>query len=139
MSRWCHRKPVPGPFSPTPIILRASPGVPIRRPIQSHSNDPPGMTAPTPSPLSTAQIFGDDPHRRLNVLTGEWVLVSPQRMKRPWQGQIEEISAEHRPAYDPKCYLCPGNERAGGHRNPQYTGPWAFDNDFAALRPGDSG
>jgi UDPglucose--hexose-1-phosphate uridylyltransferase len=93
------------------------------------------MTAPTPSPLSAAQTFGDDPHRRLNVLTGEWVLVSPHRMKRPWQGQVEALPPDDRPAYDPNCYLCPGNERAGGQRNPDYTSTYAFDNDFAALRP----
>jgi UDPglucose--hexose-1-phosphate uridylyltransferase len=84
---------------------------------------------------SPAAIFGDDPHRRLNVLTGEWVLVSPHRMKRPWQGQIEKLPPVVRPPYDPTCYLCPGNARAGGQRNPEYTGTYAFDNDFAALRP----
>ncbi|MEO6525940.1 MAG: UDP-glucose--hexose-1-phosphate uridylyltransferase [Gemmatimonadaceae bacterium] len=88
----------------------------------------------TPSP--STQPFGDDPHRRLNVLTGEWVLVSPHRMRRPWQGQVEAIPSDTRPAYDPACYLCPGNERAGGQRNPEYKGIFAFDNDFAALRPG---
>jgi UDPglucose--hexose-1-phosphate uridylyltransferase len=77
----------------------------------------------------------DEPHRRHNPLTGEWVLVSPHRMRRPWQGQVETPAAEHRPAHDPSCYLCPGNERAGGVRNPPYTGPFAFDNDFAALLP----
>jgi UDPglucose--hexose-1-phosphate uridylyltransferase len=88
------------------------------------------------SPRSPGAIFGDDPHRRLNVLTGEWVLVSPHRMKRPWQGQTEALPPVVRPRYDPTCYLCPGNERAGGQRNPDYTGWFAFDNDFAALRPG---
>jgi len=73
------------------------------------------------------------PHRRRNALTGEWVLVSPHRMARPWQGRVEKREAEHRPEYDPSCYLCPGNERAGGQRNPRYVGPWAFTNDFAAL------
>lgn len=105
-------------------------------PIPPRVSDPSSGSAP---PLSPIAVFGDDPHRRLNVLTGEWVLVSPHRMKRPWQGRVEKLPAENRPAYDPTCYLCPGNERAGGHRNPQYSGPWAFDNDFAALRPGDSG
>ncbi len=75
----------------------------------------------------------DHPHRRLNVLTGEWVLVSPHRAKRPWQGQVEKISEEKRPEHDPKCYLCPGNERVGGHLNPQYTEPFVFVNDFSAL------
>jgi UDPglucose--hexose-1-phosphate uridylyltransferase len=83
--------------------------------------------------------LADDPQRRLNLLTGEWVLVSPHRMKRPWQGQVEPVAQETRPAYDPTCYLCPGNERAGGERNPHYTGAWAFDNDFAALKPIASG
>ena len=81
------------------------------------------------------RLLTDEPHRRLDQLTGDWVLVSPQRMNRPWQGQVERRTEEHRPAYDPTCYLCPGNERAEGSRNPPYTGPWAFDNDFAALRP----
>jgi UDPglucose--hexose-1-phosphate uridylyltransferase len=81
------------------------------------------------------RLLADEPHRRLNQLTGEWVLVSPQRMKRPWQGQVEQLVEDHRPTYDPACYLCPGNERAGGLRNPPYRGVWTFDNDFAALRP----
>ncbi|MGQ1786222.1 MULTISPECIES: UDP-glucose--hexose-1-phosphate uridylyltransferase [unclassified Saccharicrinis] len=75
----------------------------------------------------------DHPHKRLNVLTGEWVLVSPHRAKRPWQGQVEKVSEEKRPEYDPKCYLCPGNERIGGHMNPKYTEPYVFVNDFSAL------
>jgi UDPglucose--hexose-1-phosphate uridylyltransferase len=75
------------------------------------------------------------PHRRLNALTGEWVLVSPHRALRPWQGQVEELPPDTRPAYDPACYLCPGNARAGGERNPDYAGTFVFDNDFAALRP----
>lgn len=75
----------------------------------------------------------DHPHRRLNVLTGEWVLVSPHRAKRPWQGQVEKLAEEKRPEYDPKCYLCPGNERIGGHQNPKYTEPYVFVNDFSAL------
>jgi len=75
------------------------------------------------------------PHRRYNPLTGEWVLVSPHRAKRPWQGQVEKIAAEKLPSYDPTCYLCPGNERVGGVRNPVYTNSFVFDNDFAALLP----
>ncbi|HEX9012615.1 MAG TPA: galactose-1-phosphate uridylyltransferase, partial [Anaerolineaceae bacterium] len=75
----------------------------------------------------------DLPHRRLNLLTREWVLVSPQRTKRPWLGMVEKTPAEHLPAYDPTCYLCPGNVRTTGVRNPEYTSTFVFDNDFAAL------
>ncbi len=67
-------------------------------------------------------------------MTGEWILVSPHRTKRPWQGKEEEPAREARPSYDPTCYLCPGNERAGGSINPEYTRPWSFTNDFAALQ-----
>jgi UDPglucose--hexose-1-phosphate uridylyltransferase len=77
----------------------------------------------------------DAPHRRFNPLTGEWVLVSPHRARRPWQGQVEKTPLENLPAYDPTCYLCPGNERAGGVHNPVYTGTFVFDNDFASLLP----
>ena len=77
----------------------------------------------------------DSPHRRLNLLTREWVLVSPHRAKRPWLGQVEKKPAQSLPQYDPTCYLCPGNERAGGVRNPPYTGTFVFENDFAALLP----
>jgi len=74
-------------------------------------------------------------HRRLNPLTGEWVLVSPHRTNRPWLGQVEAASSESQPAYDPTCYLCPGNERAGGVHNPKYDSTFVFDNDFPALLP----
>ncbi len=73
------------------------------------------------------------PHRRLNRLTGEWVLVSPQRMKRPWQGESKAVSHEDLPAHDPECYLCPRNERVDGARNPDYAGPHVFANDFPAM------
>jgi len=75
------------------------------------------------------------PHRRFNPLMQEWVLVSPNRNQRPWLGQVETPSPEVLPAYDPECYLCPGNTRAGGARNPQYRSTFVFDNDFAALLP----
>jgi len=77
----------------------------------------------------------EHPHRRLNQLTGEWILVSPHRTKRPWKGQVERIAAEPLPAYDPACYLCPANIRAGGFQNPAYTSTYVFVNDFAALLP----
>jgi UDPglucose--hexose-1-phosphate uridylyltransferase len=75
------------------------------------------------------------PHRRFNPLTGEWVLVSPHRTKRPWQGQEERAVHDGIASYDPACYLCPGNERANKQRNPHYTSTYVFTNDFAALFP----
>jgi UDPglucose--hexose-1-phosphate uridylyltransferase len=77
----------------------------------------------------------EDPHRRLNILTNEWVLVSPHRTQRPWQGEVAPTQTAIEPAYDLNCYLCPGNARAGGIRNPAYTSTFVFDNDFAALKP----
>lgn len=77
----------------------------------------------------------EQPHRRYNPLLDEWILVSPHRTKRPWQGQAEAASAESRPCYDPACYLCPGNLRANGERNPNYTSTFVFINDFAAVLP----
>lgn len=77
----------------------------------------------------------EHPHRRLNILTGEYVLVSPHRMKRPWQGKQEALPASSRPSYDASCYLCPGNTRANGIKNPAYTQTFVFENDFAALLP----
>jgi UDPglucose--hexose-1-phosphate uridylyltransferase len=79
--------------------------------------------------------LNEHPHRRFNPLTREWVLVSPHRTKRPWQGQTEEPAREEQVRYDPTCYLCPGNARAGGHANPPYEGTFVFDNDYAALLP----
>jgi UDPglucose--hexose-1-phosphate uridylyltransferase len=78
------------------------------------------------------------PHRRYNALTDEWILVSAGRDSRPWLGASEPAQAEARPAFDPACYLCPGNARAGGARNPAYTGTFVFTNDFAALTPTDA-
>jgi UDPglucose--hexose-1-phosphate uridylyltransferase len=79
-----------------------------------------------------------DPHRRHNPLTGGWVIVSPQRTERPWSGQ-RSTGAPSAPTHDPTCYLCPGNERAGGIRNPDYDSTFVFANDFAALLPDSSG
>jgi len=76
------------------------------------------------------------PHRRYNPLTGEWVLVSPQRTQRPWQGEEEKIESTEFPPYDPNCYLCPGNKRSDGERNPDYKDTFIFTNDFPALLPG---
>ena len=77
----------------------------------------------------------EDPHRRLNALTNEWVLVSPHRATRPWQGEVAKLPTASEPAYDPSCYLCPGNSRVGGVRNPVYRTTFVFENDFAALKP----
>lgn len=77
----------------------------------------------------------DHPHRRYNPLTDEWVLVSPHRMKRPWQGQVEKAAQEQLPEHDPNCYLCPRNKRANGEQNPNYTSTFVFTNDFSALLP----
>ncbi|MHB0911955.1 MAG: UDP-glucose--hexose-1-phosphate uridylyltransferase [Armatimonadota bacterium] len=73
------------------------------------------------------------PHRRYNPLLGEWILVSPHRTQRPWQGQTEDAPGDTRPAYDPACYLCPGNTRANGETNPAYESTYVFTNDYASL------
>src|SRR5947209_4381444 len=80
--------------------------------------------------------LSNHPHRRYNPLSREWVLVSPHRTQRPWQGQVEQKGGAAPLTYDPECYLCPGNARAGGVRNPVYRTTFVFDNDFAALKPG---
>lgn len=77
------------------------------------------------------------PHKRYNILTGEWILVSPHRTKRPWQGKEETVPSEKRPSYDASCYLCPTNTRANGEVNPEYKDPYSFTNDFAALIPSE--
>lgn len=76
----------------------------------------------------------DFSHKRFNILTGEWVLVSPHRTKRPWQGQQEELITDLRPSHDPDCYLCSGNTRANGEQNPNYQDIFIFENDFASLQ-----
>ncbi|KAH9812871.1 HIT-like domain-containing protein [Melampsora americana] len=73
------------------------------------------------------------PHRRYNPLIREWVLCSPHRAKRPWQGQTESAAMIERPTYDSRCYLCPGNTRAEGQQNPNYTSTFTFENDYAAV------
>lgn len=77
----------------------------------------------------------DQPHRRYNPLLDEWILVSPHRTSRPWQGGREQTPTEQRPRYDPDCYLCPGNIRANGERNPHYDQTYIFVNDFSAVLP----
>jgi UDPglucose--hexose-1-phosphate uridylyltransferase len=77
----------------------------------------------------------DTPHRRWNPLIREWVLVSPHRTQRPWLGQVASPATPPQVHYDPECYLCPGNSRAGGLRNPAYTSTFVFDNDYPALLP----
>lgn len=80
-------------------------------------------------------LFLESPHRRWNPLKREWVVVSPHRTQRPWQGQTEDTTRPQSLTYDPACYLCPGNTRAGGHHTPDYPGTYVFENDFAALKP----
>jgi UDPglucose--hexose-1-phosphate uridylyltransferase len=80
----------------------------------------------------------NQPHRRYDPLADQWILVSAQRTQRPWQGSVDAVATAPRPTYDPDCYLCPGNTRAGGIRNPDYPTTFVFDNDFAALRPDTS-
>ena len=79
--------------------------------------------------------FAQHPHRRFNPLRNEWVIVSPQRNERPWQGRVDPVAEEAQAAHDPTCYLCPGNTRDRGARNPDYASTFVFDNDFAALMP----
>lgn len=99
----------------------------------------PGACCNKPYPILNDSTMAADllqnVHTRFNLLTGEWVLVSPHRNKRPWQGKVEAAAGLQRPAYVADCYLCPGNHRAEGVANPAYTEPYAFTNDFAALLP----
>lgn len=75
----------------------------------------------------------ESPHTRINILTGEKILVSPHRSKRPWQGKVEDVDTKVKKKYEPECYLCPGNERAGGYENPDYKQNFTFVNDYSAL------
>lgn len=83
--------------------------------------------------MTSANPLFERSHRRRNPLTGEWIVVSPHRLSRPWQGLSELPPANHRPTHDPECYLCPGNVRANGTKNPQYSETYVFNNDFPAL------
>jgi UDPglucose--hexose-1-phosphate uridylyltransferase len=79
--------------------------------------------------------LAEHPHRRYNPLLDEWILVSPHRTQRPWQGKTGETAQPQSIPYNPDCYLCPGNKRAEGTVNPAYTGTFVFTNDFSALYP----
>ncbi|MDE1175257.1 MAG: UDP-glucose--hexose-1-phosphate uridylyltransferase [Edaphobacter sp.] len=81
------------------------------------------------------ELAQQNPHRRYNPLKREWVLVSPHRTQRPWQGQVEKPAQVQVKSFDPECYLCPGNMRAGGLRTDEYTSTYVFENDYAALKP----
>ena len=85
--------------------------------------------------MTMDSVLSDQPHRRYNPLRDEWLLVSPHRAKRPWQGKEDAPDLSQPPAHDPHCYLCAGNERINGARNPDYDGVYVFANDFAALLP----
>ena len=106
----------------------------IPLPIQSMSARTQHRTGePDRDSESVARALREVPHRRRNALTGDWLLVSPHRTQRPWHGHTEPRQTAARPSYDPGCYLCPGNRRAGGVENPTYASTFVFSNDFPAL------
>ena len=85
--------------------------------------------------IGRMELLWESPHRRYDPLHDTWVLVSPGRTNRPWSGAVEQAAEAERPAYDPECYLCPGNRRANGEVNPAYGSTFVFTNDYAALQP----
>ena len=85
--------------------------------------------------IGRMDLLKAEPHRRYDPLRDSWVLVSPGRTNRPWSGAVEQAAEPTRPAYDPECYLCPGNRRANGDLNPAYASTFVFTNDYAALQP----
>jgi len=87
--------------------------------------------------IDSNNALANTSHRRLNILTGEWVLVSAHRSQRPWQGQEESLDDEAKLSYDPNCYLCPGNTRVSGQQNPDYQSVYVFKNDHSALLEGE--
>ena len=85
--------------------------------------------------IGRMDLLKAEPHRRYDPLRDAWILVSPGRTNRPWSGAVEQAAETARPAYDPECYLCPGNPRANGELNPAYQSTFVFTNDYAALQP----
>jgi UDPglucose--hexose-1-phosphate uridylyltransferase len=112
----------------------------VKKPVPAATADKRRDSSPKPAPDRRLidQELTTQPHRRYNPLADEWVLVSPERTHRPWRGREEPSPPENLPAYDPGCYLCPGNSRANGEHNPAYEGTFVFTNDFSALRPDSS-
>lgn len=118
--------------------MNLAPSLPVRalqdsNESQRQRSHPAGISEGERRFMTKNPLFAQ-PHGRFNPLTREWVLVSPQRTERPWQGKEERSAEPNSGAYDPECYLCPGNARAGGARNPKYTSTFVFENDFSALR-----